>query len=288
MVEDASARRYGRVFDQVAAEYDRNRPRYPEELIAEACECATIERGDPILEIGCGSGQLTSSLLARGFRVVVVEPGEQLMSLAAQNLGGSGAVEFVNARFEDAPVPAGQFRAVFSASAFHWIDPDISWEKVARVLVPGGTLALIQYCGLAEERSIDDQRELLSALARIAPEVAADWPTYRELEAIMAGAEQRRENVSEMWSWIGSHDLVRDAASRLFSDVHVAVVPALMEHTAGELTALFRTASPYHRLSPQQRQAIERGHVEMYQRLGRPVRSSVVAVLVTARRTIEA
>jgi ubiquinone/menaquinone biosynthesis C-methylase UbiE len=287
MVEQASARRYGRVFDEVAAEYDRSRPAYPDELVAHACQISGIGGGDSVLEVGCGSGQLTRSLVARGLRVVAVEPGKHLVSIVEENLGGSGPVDFVNARFEDAPVPEGHFRAVFSASAFHWIDPDVSWEKVARVLVPGGTLALIQYSGFHEERSILDQEALLSTLARIAPEIAADWPTYRDLDATVAGAEQRRQNISEVWAWIGSHDVARHQASHLFSDVHVAAVPILMEHTADELNGLLRTASFYQRLSLEQRQALESEHVEMYERLGRPIRSSTVAVLVTARRTTE-
>jgi SAM-dependent methyltransferase len=287
MVEEASARRFGRVFDEVAAQYDHSRPSYPDELIAVACQVADIGRCDPVLEVGCGTGQLTRSLVDRGFRVVAVEPGKLLVALAAQNLGGFGAVEFVNARFEDAALPRMHFRAVFSAAAFHWIDPDVSWEKVARVLAPGGTLALIQYCGLQEERSIRDQEELLSGLARIAPEIATDWPTYRDLDATVAGAEQRRENISEVWAWLGCHDVARSHAGRLFSDVHVAVVPTLLEQTADELNGLLRTTSGYQRLSLGQRQALESEHVAMYERLGRPIRSSTAAVLVTARRTTE-
>ncbi|MGD0980597.1 MAG: class I SAM-dependent methyltransferase [Solirubrobacteraceae bacterium] len=287
MVEETSARHFGRVFDEVAAQYDRSRPSYPDDLIAEACEVAGLGRYDPVLELGCGTGQLTRSLLARGFRVLAVEPGKQLVALAAQNLAGSGAVEFVNARFEDATLPRNQFRAVFSAAAFHWIDPDVSWEKAARMLAPGGTLALIQYCGLQEERSIRDQEELLSGLARIAPEIATDWPTYRDLDATVAGAEQRRENISEVWAWLGCHDVARRHAGSLFSAVHVAVVPTLLEQTADELNGLLSTTSGYQRLSLQQRQALEGEHVAMYKRLGRPIRSSTVAVLVTARRTNE-
>jgi SAM-dependent methyltransferase len=283
----ASARRNGRIFDEVAAEYDRSRPRYPDELIDRAFEVAEIGRGDRVLEVGCGTGQLTRSLVARGLRVVALEPGKHLISLAEQNLEGSGQVKFVNARFEDAPLPHEHFRAVFSASAFHWIDPAISWQKAARVLVPGGTIALVQYCGLQEERSIRDQQALLSALGRIAPELAADWPTYRDLAGTVAGAERRRENISEVWAWVGSHDVAQPQGSRLFRDAQIAAVPTLMEQTGDELNALVRTASFYHRLSPNQRRALEREHAAMYERLGRPIRSSTVAVLVTARRTTE-
>jgi SAM-dependent methyltransferase len=284
MAEGATARRYGTVFNEVAAEYDRSRPAYPDELVDHACQLAGLGSGDRVLEVGCGSGQLTRSLLIRGLHIVALEPGKSLMSLAEQNLEDPGDVEFVNARFEDAQLPRNHFRAVFSASAFHWIDPDVSWQKAAELLVPGGTLALIQYCGLREPRCICDQETLLSALARIAPEIAADWPSHRDLATTVAGAEQRRENVSETWAWIGSHDVARPQAGSLFKDVQIAMVPILMEQTAEELNALLGTMSFYRRISPSQRQALQSEHVAIYERLGRPIRSGTVAVLVTAQR----
>jgi SAM-dependent methyltransferase len=284
---ESTARRYGKVFDEVAAEYDRHRPAYPGELVDRACRVAGTGSGDRVLEVGCGSGQLTRALLARGLRVTALEPGQNLMALARRNTEGAGAVEFVNARFEDAPLPRGHFQAVFSASAFHWIDPEVSWQKAADVLVPGGTLALLQYCGLEEPRTKPDQEALLAALGDIAPEIAAHWPAYRDLDGTLAGIEQRRGNVSHAWAWFGSYDVGQDYAGRLFDDAQVAVVPRLVEHTSGELNAIVRTMSYYARLSPGQRQALERAHEAIHERLGRPIRASVAAALVTARRSAE-
>jgi SAM-dependent methyltransferase len=237
-----------------------------------------------VLEIGCGSGQLTRSLAARGLQVTAVEPGQNLIALARQNLEGAGAVEFMNARFEDASCPHGHFRAVFSASALHWVDPAVSWRKIADVLGPGGTLALISYFGLEEQRSKHDQAAVLAAIRKVAPDIAANWPAYRDLDATLAGVEQRRENVSEVWAWLGSYDLAQDYARRLFSDVQVAVVPKLIEQTADELSAVLRTMSFYARLSPGQRQALEHEYAALYERLGRPIRASTATILVTAQR----
>ncbi len=281
---ESGARSYGKVFDEVAAEYDRHRPAYPDELIDQACHIAGIGSGDQVLELGCGSGQLTRGLVARGLRVTALEPGPSLIALARQNLEGAGEVEFVNVQFEDALLPREQFRAVFSASAFHWIDPMVSWQKSADVLVPGGTLALVQYCGLEEPRSKPDQDAALAAIRRVAPDLADSWPVYRDLDGTLGGMEQRRDNVSEVWSWFGSYDLAQDCAGRLFGDVRVAVMPKLVEHTAAEVSALIRTMSYYARLSPGQRQALDREYEAIYQRLGRPIRASTVAALVTARR----
>jgi ubiquinone/menaquinone biosynthesis C-methylase UbiE len=286
-IPEPTARRYGKVFDEIAAEYDRRRPAYPDELVDQACQVAGIGSGDHVLEIGCGSGQLTRGLVARGLHVTAIEPGKNLIALARQNLEDAGEVEFVNAQFEDALLPREQFRAVFSASAFHWVDPKVSWQKVADVLVPGGTLALVQYFGLEEPRSKQDQVAALAAMRKVAPDIAADWPAYRDLDATLAGVEQRRGNVSEAWAWLGSTDVGRDYASRLFGDVQVAVMPKLVEHTPDELNSLVRTMSFYARLSPGQRQALEGEHEAIYERLGRPIRASMVAALVTARRHTE-
>jgi ubiquinone/menaquinone biosynthesis C-methylase UbiE len=272
------------VFDEVAAEYDRHRPAYPDELVGQACQAAGIGSGDHVLEVGCGSGQLTRSLAARGLHVTALDPGENLRALARRNLAGAGGVEFVTARFEDAVLPREQFQAVFSASAFHWIDPEVSWQKAADVLVPGGTLALIQYCGLEEPRSKRDQEAVLAAMRKVAPDIAASWPAYRDLDATLAGMEQRRGNVSQVWAWFGSYDIAQDYAGLLFGDVQVSVMPKLAEYTLDELNALLRTMSFYARLSPDQRQALEREQEAVYERLGRPIRASTVVALVTARR----
>jgi SAM-dependent methyltransferase len=275
---------YGKVFDQVADEYDRHRPTYPDALLDHTCEVAALSAGDRVLEIGCGTGQLTHSLLARGLRVSAIEPGDRLIALARQNLRESGDVELINAQLEDAPLPRERFDAVFSASAMHWIDPDLGWQKAAEALAPGGTLALVQYFGLDEPRSADDQRALLSAVAKIAPELAASWPTYRDLDAILAGVHERRGNVSEVWSWLGSYEVAREYATHLFEDAQIAAVPRSVEHTADELNALLGTMSFWSKLSAQQREAVEHENRTLYERLGRPFRSSILACAVTARR----
>ncbi len=57
----ASTRHYGKVFDQIATDYDRHRPSYPDKLIDYACRTAKLKRGDTVLELGCGSGQSDTS-----------------------------------------------------------------------------------------------------------------------------------------------------------------------------------------------------------------------------------
>jgi ubiquinone/menaquinone biosynthesis C-methylase UbiE len=105
--EALPTRHYGKVFDEIAAEYDRSRWTYPDELVDRACQVAGIGSGDRVLEVG--SGQLTRSLATRGLHVTALDPGRNLIALAEQNLDGVAGVEFVNARFEDAQLPREHF-----------------------------------------------------------------------------------------------------------------------------------------------------------------------------------
>jgi SAM-dependent methyltransferase len=279
---------HGKSFDAMASEYDRHRPTYPDQLVDLACRTAGLHSGDRVLEIGCGTGQLTGSLLARGLRVTAVEPGARLAGVARQRLGSTDELEIVQARFEKAPLPHAPYRAVFSAAAIHWVDPELGWRRIADALVPDGTLALVQHFGLREPRSAADQQALLSAMRAIAPEIAASWPRYRDLETTLAGARQRRGNVSAVWAWLGDYELGRDYAAELFEDAQIDALPTPMEHTAAELNSLLATMSFWPRLSPEQREALESAHRALHERLGRPIRSSVVACLVTARRAATA
>ena len=283
MPTGATARSCGTVFNEVAGEYDRHRPAYPDVLINRACEVAGIEPGAPVLEIGCGTGQLTRSLLRRGLRVTAVEPGRQLIARARAQLVEAGEVQFANARLEDVLLPPAHFRAVFSASAIHWIDPDVSWRKAADALVDGGVLALVSF-GLEEPGSAADQRALRDAMARIAPDVAAAWPAYRDLHRTLAGVAARRNNISEVWAWLGSYEIARPYAARLFCEATVAAVPTRHQHTSEELNALLGTMSFWARLSRRQRDDLMADNDAIHRRLGRPIRSSAVACLVTARR----
>jgi SAM-dependent methyltransferase len=284
MSSGTEASRYGEVFNEVAEEYDRHRPTYPAALIDRACEVGGLGPGATVLEIGCGTGQLTRSLLARGLRVTAIEPGGRLIARARDQLADAGEVEFVNRRLEEASLPHAHYSAVFSGSAIHWVDPDVSWRKTADALVDGGTLALVSYFGLAELRSAGDQQPLRAAIASVAPGLGADWPTYRDLDGTLGGVDERRGNVSDVWAWLGGYELARGYAADLFDDTQVAAVPTLLEHTADALNALLGTMSFWARLSPRQRDALCAENHALHQRLGRPIRSSTVACLVAARR----
>lgn len=129
-----------RTFDSSAELYDAARPAYPEALFDDLVALAGIEPGDRLLEIGCATGKATRALVDRGFSIVCVELGAQLAERARRNLAGM-PVEIHNAPFETWEGEAENFNLVYAATAWHWLDPEIRYQKAHSLLRPGGHLA---------------------------------------------------------------------------------------------------------------------------------------------------
>jgi ubiquinone/menaquinone biosynthesis C-methylase UbiE len=283
-----SPRRFGQVFDQAADAYDEVRPGYPDSLIDLAMERGKLGSASRVLEVGSGTGKLTESLVRRGLTVDAVEPGPNMIRAARRRLGPTEAVTFHAGRFEDISLPEGAFDAAFAATAFHWVDPEVGWRKVASCLKPDGLLALLTHLAVRDERTAGLQDELIEVLRKHAPDVAAGLPRPRELEVLIEGASARSGNASEVWDWLmgaGRHRVSLAAAADLFVDVEVATDVRTLEDTADDWIAHFRTTSLYHQLDPARRDAIEQGDREVIERFGGRIHWSIAAVLMTARRS---
>jgi len=223
-------------------------------------------------------------LLERGLRVEAVDPGANMIRMAARRVGATAAVRFHGAKFEDVTLPEDAFAAVFSATAFHWVDPAVAWAKAAGLLRPGGMLGLIQYCNAWDERTAAADEALLAALGKVAPDIAAGWPQPRDASSILAGASERQGNISEVWSWIGRHELAAPEAASLFEDVQITMIPVLTEQTGDELNAYLRTTSLYARVAPDRREELEAENRGVAQRFGGVIQWGELAVLVTGVR----
>jgi SAM-dependent methyltransferase len=289
MAEPGELRKLGGVFDGVAEAYDAVRPSYPLELVDAAIRAGGLGAGSRILEIGCGTGKLTELLVERGLRIHAIEPGANLVEAARRRIGDSDAVEFEIAKFEDAELRDRAYDAVFSATAFHWVEPAVGWAKVARILVPGGLFALLTHVGIEDEDERSDamERELVELLAIYAPAAAEDWKPPLPFDEFMAGARRRNADISDAWDWImsrGRHGLAVPAAARLFSDVQVDGRLLRDEHTADQVLALMRTTSLYFMIEPDRRTSFENDYRALTERYGGTFPLSDGAFLLTARR----
>jgi ubiquinone/menaquinone biosynthesis C-methylase UbiE len=267
----------GLLFDRVAEEYDRARPDYPVELVEAAERAGGLGPGSHVVEVGCGTGKLTALLVERGLRVEAVDPGANLVEIARTRLRGA-PVRFHLGRFEDVELPPRAFEAIFSATAFHRVDPAVGWAKAARLLRPGGVLALIAYVG---DWSLELGDEFLAAWREVLPE-AAGW-VFRDAQALWEGAEARLGNVSELWAWLEKNENATPEAARLFGDVQLVKIPIETAATVEESLALVRTQSAYLLLTGDRRKLLERRLAAILERGGGLHRSTSFATLVTAR-----
>jgi ubiquinone/menaquinone biosynthesis C-methylase UbiE len=278
------AQRHGQVFDGMAEAYDALRSGYPSALVATAVEIAGLGPESRVVEVGSGTGKLTEELVALGLHVDAVEPGRNMIEVARRRLNDSELVRFHIGRFEDVPLPERSFDAVLSASAFHWVDPQIGWRKAAGLLRPGGTLGLFQPVSVRNESAGDAVAELDAAFRRLAPAQAAERPAARDEATIVAGAEQRRDNVSEVWAWLAHPGFEVAEAERLFGPATLTTVPRVIEQTADELWAVFETTARHERLSPAVRAELRSESERIIDRSGGTLRSTRIVALVTAQR----
>ena len=159
----------GEVFDSVAEDYDMFRRGYPAVLVDAAIERGGLVSGSLVLEVGCGTGKLTELLTARQLNVDAVDPGPRMIELAKRRVGDRDDVRFHVGRFEDVPLPEKAFDAVFSATAFHWVDPLVGWAKAASHLRPRGLLALLAHMTVHDERSAAADEGFRELLRKHAP-----------------------------------------------------------------------------------------------------------------------
>lgn len=142
-VEERAKRTHQRsLFDGVADLYDETRAAYPKEIIDELFQVAELGPGSGVLEVGCGTGQLTVDLARRGVDLTAIDLGPAMVA-ATRGKVGELRVTVENSAFEEFDAADGTFEAVVSATAFHWIDPDVAWTKAAALLQRGGWIAIL-------------------------------------------------------------------------------------------------------------------------------------------------
>jgi SAM-dependent methyltransferase len=129
-------RRAAVAFGAMAEEYDRGRPGWPVGPVADV-----VQRFDArtVLDLAAGTGKLTAVLAEVAPEVMAVEPVAGMRRVLSRLPG----VQVLDGTAEAIPLPDASVDAVFVAEAFHWFDLAVAPGEIARVLRPGGGLAVM-------------------------------------------------------------------------------------------------------------------------------------------------
>jgi SAM-dependent methyltransferase len=122
-------------FGAAAAAYAKHRPDYAQSAARWALERAPRLR---VLDLGAGTGKLTATLVAVNADVTAVEPDPAMLAELRRALPH---VRALPGSAEAIPMPDASVDAVLAGNALHWFDMAVAGPEIARVLVPGGTLA---------------------------------------------------------------------------------------------------------------------------------------------------
>jgi SAM-dependent methyltransferase len=119
-------------FEVLVDDYEAARPRYPAALYDRLAPAGRV------LELGAGTGIATREL-TRSADVVATDLGPRMLGRLRALVPG---VPVAVARAEQLPFGAAVFDLVCGAQMWHWVDVPQAAAEVARVLRPGGRLAL--------------------------------------------------------------------------------------------------------------------------------------------------
>jgi trans-aconitate methyltransferase len=219
-------------FDRVAQQYDENRPSYPAEVFDDVLQISGATAGSHLLEIGCGTGHATEVFAARGFRIDAIDLGENMAAIARQRLAPFRRVRIELADFDTWTTPA-RYDLVYSATAYHWLNPATREQRIAAVLRQRGWLAQWRNRHIRNGSSDDFIGDAQSLYATFAPELSGDRGTLPGPDEVV---EAERENF----------------ISGLFDQAQIRVHFWSKPYTAAEYVGLLNTHSD-HQLLPAER-----------------------------------
>jgi trans-aconitate 2-methyltransferase len=147
---------------------------------------AGIAQDATVLDVGCGTGRVTETLLTlvpRG-RVLAFDASSDMVALARRRLGDRAQVWCQDALDLDLDEPVD---AILSTATLHWVtDHERLWGRLAGALRPGGMLEI--QCG--GEGNIDGVREVIEAVAHESAPELVGWSPW-----VFAGPQETEERL---------------------------------------------------------------------------------------------
>lgn len=131
-----------RRFQSTVAYYERYRLSYPQRLIARLAALLGLEKGDPVLDLGTGTGMLAIAFARLGMAVTAMDPEPEMLKATLANAQEAGvAVAVREGSSYDLKSTMGPFRLVTIGRAFHWMDRAATLEMLETIVTAQGGVA---------------------------------------------------------------------------------------------------------------------------------------------------
>jgi SAM-dependent methyltransferase len=189
-------------FNVAADAYDSFMGRYSVQLGPQMADLAGVQRGQRVLDVGCGPGALTAELLQRGAQVSAVDPSVQFVAAAHERYP---AADVRQAFAEELPFADNEFDAALAQLVVHFMaDPLRGVEEMVRVTHEEGVVVASVW-------------DMAGGRAPLSP----FWSAARELEPDVEGESNRagaaEGELARLFMQAGLREVEEDALP-----VHVA------------------------------------------------------------------
>jgi ubiquinone/menaquinone biosynthesis C-methylase UbiE len=132
-----------RDFQGTVAFYDRYRLDYPPRLLARVAALAGLKLGDPVLDLGTGTGMLAIAFAKAGMAVTALDPEPEMLAAATAKAKEAGVTaDFRRGGAADLDPGLGPFKLAVMGRSFHWMDRAATLSMLDKIILPEGGVAL--------------------------------------------------------------------------------------------------------------------------------------------------
>jgi SAM-dependent methyltransferase len=146
-------------FDTISVLYDKIRPGYPIQAFEDILHFCNIDYNSIILDVGVGTGKAIHFFLENGYKAYCIDIGYNMIEIAKRNLSIYNA-EFELADFESWETKL-KFKLIISGSAFHWINPNIGYNKINSLLLKDGYFVTLKNVHSLENEQLSNSLKLI-------------------------------------------------------------------------------------------------------------------------------
>ena len=228
------------LFGSAVEYYARYRPGYPQDLVDAVAAGAGLDGTQRVLDIGCGTGQITIPLARHARAIVAIDPVADMLSLGSKAAQAAEAGNITWLEGDSSQIAAlagpGADLAVFAAS-FHWTDRPAVLAALDGVLSPGGSVVVINDV-LGDDEQPDWVHAITQVRARyLGARRRAGTAIYRHRDVLASSAFCAVDTLT--WSWsrqLTVEEVIGLQLSYSFS------TPALLGHRAPAFSSDVRAA----------------------------------------------